>query len=93
MFLMLFLTIFTLGVLQAYFLNLAVFRMAERQDNLAKLMGLKRVYQEFEIAYINLTHELDLSFAQSLGFVESASDKFVYRQKAVAQENYGEVFR
>lgn len=93
MFLMLFLTIFTLGVLQAYFLNLAVFKMAERQSNLDKLTGLKRACQESEIAYINLTHELDFSFAQSLGFVESTPDKFVYRQKAVAQENYGEVFR
>ncbi len=90
---MLFLAIFTLGVLQAYFLNLAVFRMAEKQNNLNKLNGLSRFLQESETVYINLTHELDLSLAQSLGFTEVVSDKFVYRQKAVAQENYGEVFR
>ncbi len=92
-FLMLFLTIFTLGFLHAYFLNLTVFKMAERRDNLNKLGEIKRNYQESEIAYIGLTHELDFSLAQSLGFVEATPSKFVYRQKAVAQQNYGEVFR
>lgn len=90
----LFLIAFVSGLLYVYFLNLAVFKTAEKNDNWAKLSVIKGQLQNLEIVYISKLDEMDLSYARSLGFVEAEPVSYIYRQRTVAQGyDYGQQFR
>jgi len=94
LFVMLFLIAFVLGSLYVYFMNLAVFKTAERNYNLEKLSEVKMQFQELEIEYINKLEKLNISFAVSQGFIEAEPDNYIYKQKTVAQNsNHAQDFR
>lgn len=94
MFVLVFLLLFLLGVLYTYFANAMVLFLAERNSNAEKLAALERDFQELESAYIGLSGKMDISYAESLGFVKAEPEAFVYRGKAVAQNNmYGTLVR
>lgn len=83
-----------LAFLYVYFVNVAILKTAERNANLKKLTEVKVGLRELESSYLDTFNQLNLSYAQSLGFTEATPDKFIYRQKSVAQNtDYGKVFR
>ncbi|MCF7835932.1 MAG: hypothetical protein K9M15_02310 [Candidatus Marinimicrobia bacterium] len=93
-FALLFLVMVGLGASYICFMNVAVFKTAERDKNLSKLSETKTRFQELEIEYINKLEELSLVFAKSRGFVEAEPDNYIYKQKTVAQNSaYAEDFR
>jgi hypothetical protein len=68
--------------------------MAERKVNLERFTDLKREFQSSESIYIKLIDRLDVTYAESLGFIKAEPDAFLSRQKAMAQyNNYGQTFR
>lgn len=84
LFLALFLIVFTLGLLYIYFMNFAVLKTAERNLNFKKITEIKREIQGLETQYIKKLEEFDVSYARSIGFVESEPVGYIYRQKSVA---------
>lgn len=84
LFLVLFLVAFVMGLFYIYFMNFAVLKTAERNLNFKKITVIKREIQVLETQYIKKLDEFDLSYAKSIGFVESEPSGYIYRQKAVA---------
>ncbi|MBU1091980.1 hypothetical protein KKA27_03930 [Patescibacteria group bacterium] len=87
LFMALFLIALVFGFSYVYFMNLAVLKTAERNDNLDKLSEAKMQFQGLETEYINKLEKLNVSYAKSLGFVEAEPDDYIYKQKTVAQTN------
>ncbi|MFH1979402.1 MAG: hypothetical protein ABII97_03405 [Patescibacteria group bacterium] len=90
----LFLFVFIMGMMYMYFINLAVLKTAERKHNLSKLSEIRREFQELEMDYINKLNKLNISYAETLGFVESDPVGYIHTQKALVQGyDYGKDFR
>lgn len=89
-----FVFVFVLAVLYVYFVSVAILKTAERNANIKKLAETRVGLRELESSYLGTFNQLNLSYAQSLGFTEATPDKFIFRQKSVAQSSdHGKVFR
>jgi len=89
-----FCVIFFLGLMYVYFINLAVIKTAERNKNLTRLSEIKREMQSLEQVYMEKLEQLDTAYAKTLGFIEAEPNKYIYREKVVAQgSGYGQEIR
>lgn len=85
---------FLFGVTYVYFMNLAIFEVAEARKNEKRLSGTKGEYQNLEEIYMAKLSELDISRAVLMGFVESEPNDYIVKQKAVVHAgDYGKKFR
>ncbi|PIS13320.1 MAG: hypothetical protein COT67_02300 [Candidatus Tagabacteria bacterium CG09_land_8_20_14_0_10_41_14] len=88
------LSAFILGFLYIYFMNLAVLKTAERNDNLRALTEIKREFQKVEADYITKLNRIDISYARNLGFVEAGPDGYISVSGIAAMgNNYGQELR
>ena len=85
MFFLVFSVIFILGLCRVYFMNNAVSKTVEAENIRMKIIETKNGIQNLEISYLDKLNGLDISLAESLGFIPTEVSKYLYKEKRVAR--------
>jgi len=85
LFLALFSALFVLGALYSYFLVSSIVNVVIREETEHQIAILNSKLSDMEFSYIERQNGIDISLAQSLGFVGVKEKQFVTRRSALSQ--------
>ena len=77
--------IFIMSGFYVYFVNVAVFEIVDKKQNLSQLQELGLEQQQLEETYFKTLNQFNLEYAYSLGFVAQRQNDIAVRQTSMAR--------